>query len=601
MPTKKLPVSPSLAHLKSQAHDLMVARPNGDPPVLQRIREFHPRFAVATDPEIVGGAFTLTDAQRTIAREYGFASWPRLKAFVESKPNGELEKPLIDRIEDPVLREAVARLDRGNVQALTEWIAAHPEAVHLRADFEGGNYFRSPSLLEFAPENPVRKGHLPAGTLGCIKVILAAGGGDATEALGLTASGSVARESGLQSEMIELLCRHGADPDRAMPAALAHGEFEAARRLLEVGAKETLDVAAALGRTEVLRRLLRDSTSEQRHRGLGFAANFGHAEIVKLLLESGEDPNRFNPVGAHSHSTPLHQAALAGHLEVVRVFLKHGARTDIRDTLWNGTALDWAKHGEQSAVVELIKSEHRVKVMNNKPMTAQEIVEKLRPMGRESYRKTMLKHGVHEPLLGVSIGDMQPIRKAIKKDYQIAKDLYATGIYDAMYLGGLVADEKRMTAADLENWMANSKCHAIATSTVAAVAAESAHGWELGLKWIESEDYTTQCAGWATLSGVVSVRENAALDLETIRALMKRIAASIHGQPDGIKYSMNNFVICVGAYVEPLAEEAMKVAEANGKMPIELVGDCKMPFAPEYIKKCQERGSLGKKKKMVRC
>lgn len=239
--------------------------------------------------------------------------------------------------------------------------------------------------------------------------------------------------------------------------------------------------------------------------------------------------------------------------------------------------------------------------MNNILMTAQEIVDKLRPMGRESYRNTMLKHGVHEPLLGVSIGDMQPIRKAIKKDYQLAKDLFNTGIYDAMYLGGLIADEKTMTAADLEEWMANSKCHAIATSTVAAVAAESAHGWELGMKWIESEDYTTQCAGWATLSGVLSLRDNDKLDLETIRGLMKRIQGSIQGQPDGIKYSMNNFIISVGAYVGPLAEEAMKVAEANGKMPIELVGDCKMPYAPEYIKKCQERGSLTKKRKMVRC
>jgi hypothetical protein len=36
-------------------------------------------------------------------------------------------------------------------------------------------------------------------------------------------------------------------------------------------------------------------------------------EIVRLLLDAGEDPNRYNPVGGHSHTTPLHQAAGGGH------------------------------------------------------------------------------------------------------------------------------------------------------------------------------------------------------------------------------------------------------------------------------------------------
>lgn len=234
-------------------------------------------------------------------------------------------------------------------------------------------------------------------------------------------------------------------------------------------------------------------------------------------------------------------------------------------------------------------------------MTAAEIVEELRPMGKESYKKVMRAHGVPEPFFGVAIGDMQPIRKRIKKDYALAKDLYNTGIYDAMYLGGLVADESKMTAADLEDWLAKSTCHALSTSTVAAVAAESAHGWDLGLKWIDEADDSTQSVGWATLSGVVSLRENSELDLPLIHELMKRVKGAIHEQTDRVKVSMNNFVICVGAYVEPLADEAMAVAKEIGKVPVKLVGDCKMPFAPEYIEKCRARGSLSKKKKMIRC
>jgi ankyrin repeat protein len=51
------------------------------------------------------------------------------------------------------------------------------------------------------------------------------------------------------------------------------------------------------------------------------------------LLDAGEDPNRYNPEGTHAHSTPLHQAALAGHKAVVQLLIERGARLDIQDTV----------------------------------------------------------------------------------------------------------------------------------------------------------------------------------------------------------------------------------------------------------------------------
>ena len=70
---------------------------------------------------------------------------------------------------------------------------------------------------------------------------------------------------------------------------------------------------------------------EQRQLALALATQHGHAEVVASLLDAGVDPNRYNPVGAHAHSTPLHQAALSGHLDVVRLLVERGARLDIRD------------------------------------------------------------------------------------------------------------------------------------------------------------------------------------------------------------------------------------------------------------------------------
>src|ERR1051326_5655260 len=83
MPVKPLPPHPHLAHLKSQARDLLRAHASRDQQAAQRIREFHPRFQGVPDASIFDAQFRLSDAQLTIARERGFANWARLKRHIE--------------------------------------------------------------------------------------------------------------------------------------------------------------------------------------------------------------------------------------------------------------------------------------------------------------------------------------------------------------------------------------------------------------------------------------------------------------------------------------------------------------------------------------
>ena len=67
-------------------------------------------------------------------------------------------------------------------------------------------------------------------------------------------------------------------------------------------------------------------------------------------------------------------------------------------------------------------------------MTATEIVEQLRPLGSDSYKKILFNHDVREPCFGVRIEELKKFQKQIKADYQLALDLFDTGIYDAMYI-----------------------------------------------------------------------------------------------------------------------------------------------------------------------
>jgi hypothetical protein len=360
MPVRRLPSNPSLDHLKYQAKDLLKEHAARDAGAAQRVREFHPRFTRATDAEIFAAQLKLSDAQLTIARESGFPSWARLKRHIE-KPTltDQLDLPHHERIEDPIFRRAVDFVDTGDVAGLRAYLKQHPKLVHQHVAFEGWNYFFSPTLLEFLAENPVRHGKLPANIVEIATVILdaAPARSELNETLMLVATGSVPRECRMQLPLIDLLCDHGADPNSALRAAVLHGEMESVHALIRRGARIDLPVAAALGGVEDFHRLLHASGSDDRHLALALASQFGHVEVVRSLLDAGEDPNRYNPVGGHSHSTPLHQAAANGNEEMARLLVERGARLDMKDILWHGTPADWARHEGKSKVQQYLLAE----------------------------------------------------------------------------------------------------------------------------------------------------------------------------------------------------------------------------------------------------
>jgi hypothetical protein len=362
MPVKRLPAHPNLDHLKHQAKYLLKAHAARDPQAAQRLREFHPRLSRKTDAELFDTSLRLSDAQLAIAREYGFPSWTRLKRHIE-KPAvaDQLNLPHHDRIEDAAFRRAIDLLDAGDAEGLRAFLNQHPQLVHQHVAFEGGNYFRNPTLLEFIAENPVRRGKLPDNIVEIAKVILA--GKPSNEALNetlmLVATGSVPRECRLQGPLIDLLCDRGANPNSAIHAAALHAEFDSVKALLDRGARIDLPVAAALGRVADARRLLPHASEEDRHLALSLAADNGQVEIVRLLLDAGEDPNRYNPVGGHSHTTPLHQAAGAGHADVVRLLVERDARLDLKDVLWQATPAEWARHAGQTEIEKYLREQTR--------------------------------------------------------------------------------------------------------------------------------------------------------------------------------------------------------------------------------------------------
>ncbi len=72
-PTRRLPPQPNLEQLRKQARELLERYRAGDAASVAEVQRY----------ERNPSNFALNDAQRVLARAYGYASWPKLKAFVD--------------------------------------------------------------------------------------------------------------------------------------------------------------------------------------------------------------------------------------------------------------------------------------------------------------------------------------------------------------------------------------------------------------------------------------------------------------------------------------------------------------------------------------
>lgn len=231
-------------------------------------------------------------------------------------------------------------------------------------------------------------------------------------------------------------------------------------------------------------------------------------------------------------------------------------------------------------------------------MNLAEVMSALEEMGSEQTKKIYKNHGCKDPMFGVKIGDLKKLVKKIKLNHALGLQLFKTGNYDARYLAHYIVDPNKITKEILDQWINEADSYTLSEFAISPLASESPVALECIHDWMKQDEEHVKAASYAVYCNYISITSNEILDYNEIRYLLDIIKETIHNEKNRVRYTMNEFVICVGSYIPELTELALDTAEKIGKVQVPMgKTSCKVPNAVESITKIKKMNRLGKKRK----
>ncbi|MGN8070701.1 DNA alkylation repair protein [Mucilaginibacter sp. 22184] len=82
-----------------------------------------------------------------------------------------------------------------------------------------------------------------------------------------------------------------------------------------------------------------------------------------------------------------------------------------------------------------------------------EVIGFLKEKADAAYLVGMQRYGIdNTKAIGIRLPELRKLAKAIKKDHQLALDLWATGLHEARLLASLIDDPAQVTQEQIDNW-----------------------------------------------------------------------------------------------------------------------------------------------------
>lgn len=219
-------------------------------------------------------------------------------------------------------------------------------------------------------------------------------------------------------------------------------------------------------------------------------------------------------------------------------------------------------------------------------MTLDETMQALREMGTEQNRKVYARHGAGPNTFGVSFANLGKLKKQIRTDHSLARELWASGNTDAMTLATMVADPSSVTAVELDGWLRDLSYYMLA-ALLAGFVAKTPHAAKKREQWTQGKEDLKAQTGW-NLVGFAAMQDTS-LDDAYFAARIAEIESKIHLAKNRTRHAMNGALIAIGMRNESLKKLAVAAARRIGKVVVDH-GEtgCVTPDAIAYIDKAEE-------------
>src|SRR5262249_26111392 len=132
--------------------------------------------------------------------------------------------------------------------------------------------------------------------------------------------------------------------------------------------------------------------------------------------------------------------------------------------------------------------------------TCDDLLRELRALGEQRNIDGMARFGiVAKQALGVSKPKLDAIAKRVKRNHQLALDLWQTGVHDARILAGMVDHPAEVTGAQMERWVRDFDNWDTCDGTLCHLFVFAAPAWEKAVLWTARKAEFEKRAGFALL------------------------------------------------------------------------------------------------------
>ncbi len=220
--------------------------------------------------------------------------------------------------------------------------------------------------------------------------------------------------------------------------------------------------------------------------------------------------------------------------------------------------------------------------------TFDSLMAEMKKLGTAQAVKIYKRHGMSEPLFGVSFANLGILKKKIKVDHDLAQKLWSSRNGDARNLAVMIADPAEFSSKQVDAW-ANDQDFYGSCDMLSGLIGKTMFAQEKAEAWIKSKDEWIGRTGWNLVGGLAMNLENKLPD-SYFEPLLVKIEKEIHGAKNFTRHAMNMTLICIGARSAGLRKKAEAAAGRIGKVHVDHgETDCKTPPAIPYIEKMWAR------------